>query len=92
MADRVKNRDSLFDLGLTGKQREEIVLELSVLDYSSGPIEDEYKPGLYWVFGKQVEGVEIYIKLKITEHHGKEYASCFSFHKSERPLSYPFKR
>jgi len=90
--DRVINKDSLLVLGLTGKQRDEIVLSLSVTDYSSGPIEDQYKPGsYYWVFGKQVEGVEIYIKLKISGRPEAEYASCFSFHKSKEPLKHPLK-
>ncbi len=87
--DRVKNRDSLLEMGLTAKQREEIVLSLSILEYSSGPIEDVYKSGQYWIFGTQVDGVEIYIKLKIAEQHGEERAICFSFHKSEQPLKYP---
>ena len=77
-------------MGLTASQREEIVLSLSVMDYSAGPIKDEYKTGDYWVFGKQIEGDEIYIKLKIANHHGTEYAVCYSFHKSEYPMSYPF--
>lgn len=89
VTDRVTNKDSLLVLGLTGKQRDEIVLSLSVTDYSSGPIEDKYKSGSYWIFSTQFEGVEIYIKLKISGHPGAEYASCFSFHKSERPLKHP---
>jgi hypothetical protein len=90
MQDRQINKLHLLELGLTAMQREEIVLSLSVLDYSSGPIKDEYKPGDYWVFGKRIEGVEVYIKLKITGHPGTEHAVCFSFHKAEYPLSYPF--
>jgi hypothetical protein len=88
--DHDKNRNSLLELGLTGKQREEILLSLLVNNYCSGPIQDEYKPGHYWVFGVQVDEVEIYIKLKIAGAPGAENAICFSFHKSERPLKYPF--
>ena len=88
--DHVKNRDSLLELGLTGKQREEIVLSLSVSDYNSGPIKDEYKPGYYWVFGKQIDRFEVYIKLKIAEQPGAEHAICLSFHKAEWTLNYPF--
>lgn len=62
--DRKINKQYLLELGLTARQREEIVLSLSVLDYSSGPIKDEYKPGDYWVFGKYIDSAEIYIKLK----------------------------
>ncbi len=88
--DRQINERHLLELGLTGRQREEIVLSLSILDYSSGPIKDEYKPGDYWVFGKRIDGIEVYIKLKIAGHLGTEHAVCFSFHKAEHPLSYPF--
>jgi len=88
--DRQINKQHLLELGLTAKQREEIVLSLSVLDYSSGPIKDEYKPGDYWVFGKHIDSTEVYIKLKIAGHPGTEHAVCFSFHKSEYPLSYPY--
>lgn len=88
--DRQINMQYLLELGLTAKQREEIVLSLSVLDYCSGPIKDEYRPGNYWVFGKQIDGVEVYIKLKIAGSAAREYALCLSFHKSEHPLNYPF--
>lgn len=92
VADRVKNRDALLELGLTARQREEIVLSLSVQDYCSGPTADEYEPGQYYVFGNKADGVEIYIKLKISESSGAEYAVCLSFHKAERPLIYPFNK
>jgi hypothetical protein len=85
-----KNKEALIDLGLTVKLRVEIVLSLSVSDYSAGPIRDEYEPGDYWVFGKKIDGVEVYIKLRITEKSGYERAKCLSFHKAERPLNYPF--
>jgi hypothetical protein len=90
VTNRLVNRDALLDLGLTGRQRDEIILELSVSDYSSGPIRDEYKPGHYWVFGKRIDGVEVYIKLRIAGQPGKEQAVCISFHKAERQLNYPF--
>lgn len=86
---RQKNRDHLLQLGLTARQREGIVLDLSVADYSSGPTEDEYRPGQYWVFGKRLGGVEVYIKLKIAGPPEAEHPVCFSFHEAEHPLSYP---
>jgi hypothetical protein len=91
ITDRLKNRDALLELGFTDKQKKEIILSLSVLDYSSGPIKDNLKAGDYWVFGKKIDSVEVYIKLKIVEYDDEEYAVCFSFHKSESPLKYPFK-
>jgi hypothetical protein len=88
--DRQINQRHLLELGLTARQREEIVLSLSVLDYNSGPIKDEYNPGDYWVFGKKIDDVEIYIKLKIAGSPGMEQAVCFSFHKAEYPMNYPY--
>jgi len=90
--DHAKNKESLVELGLTAKQREEIIMALSVLDYCAGPIEDKIKAGDLWVFGIQLEGVEIYIKLKLAGSPGNEHPICISFHKSEYPLKYPFKR
>lgn len=89
--DRLKNKDALLELGLTSNQRKEIILSLSVLDYTSGPIKDIYKSGDFWVFGKIIDSAEIYIKIKIVEQDDEEYAVCLSFHKSENPLKYPFK-
>jgi hypothetical protein len=88
--ERQINRTHLLELGLTKSQREEIVLSLTVLDYNSGPIKDEYKPGHYWVFGRRIEGSDVYIKLKIAGYPGSEHAVCLSFHKAERPMDFPF--
>ena len=86
----IKNKEGLLELGFTRTQLEEIILSLSVTDYNSGPENDEYKPGYYWVFGKQIDSLEVYIKLKIVDEKGNEYAICLSFHRSEFPLRYPF--
>jgi hypothetical protein len=87
--DRQINKHFLLELGLTEQQREEIVLSLSVTDYHSGPIKDEYKPGDYWVFGRHIDGIELYIKIKISGRPEEEFAVCLSFHKADYPLSYP---
>lgn len=88
-----KNIQALVDLGVTARIRDEIILSIAIEDYSSGPNLDDYHPGHYWVFGKFVDTIEIYIKLKIVSYNnGVEKAICISFHPSERPLKYPFKR
>ncbi|MCD4673134.1 MAG: hypothetical protein K8R77_10765 [Anaerolineaceae bacterium] len=87
-----KNRQTLIDLGLNNRLREGFLLSLTLPDYSSGPTPDEYKPGHYWVFGTHIDGIEIYIKLKIvTYNDGNERAICFSFHAAEHSLNYPFR-
>lgn len=42
-----------------------------------------------WVFGKHVEGTEVYIKLKLTR---TEAPKCLSFHPAERALRYPLRK
>ena len=88
---RLVNRKALVDLGLTERQREEEILSLSVLDYSSGPITDEYQPSVYWVFGRNINGKLVYIKLKIACNRYDEKAVCMSFHEAEYPMEFPFK-
>ena len=88
-----KNIQTLRDLGINARLRDEFILTVAPDDYSSGPNPDEYHPGYYWVFGKYFDAVEIYIKLKIVSfNNGNERAVCFSFHPSERPLKYPFRK
>lgn len=90
---RIKNYDSMIALGITERMRDEFILSLAVENYSSGPMMDEYKPGNIWVFGKELDSTEIYIKLKIvTDNHGNEMALCMSFHPSEYRMKYPFRR
>ena len=40
-----------------------------------------------WVFGKDHNDVEIYIKISVAEK-----ALCISFHEAEHPLQYPFRK
>lgn len=87
-----KNRQTLTDLGITEKLRVETLLALKANDYSSGPNSDEYGKADYWIFGKEISNVEIYIKLQIiTYSNGNEQAVCISFHTAEGSLIYPFK-
>src|SRR5574340_434093 len=88
----LKNVKALNDLGITARIRDEIILSLGVENYSAGPRADEYKLGMYWVFGKALDTTEIYIKLKIvTDNHGSETAVCMSFHPTEYPMKYPLR-
>jgi hypothetical protein len=88
-----KNIQALRDLGINARLRDELILSVAMDDYSSGPNPDEYHPGYYWVFGKNLDNVEIYIKLKIVSlNNGNEKAVCLSFHPSEHPLKYPFRK
>ena len=88
--DRGKNREALLQLDITPLQREVIVKNLLVHDYVEGPVIDELnKNGEMWVFGKDVKGREVYIKITLGYENGQTI--CISFHVAEHPLKYPFK-
>ena len=67
------------------------LFSLSVDDYCHGPDDDRDRPGLIWVFGKRVEGMEIYIKLKLAEVGKEAIAKCLSFHPADFPLCFPLR-
>ena len=88
--DRPKNRETLMLLDISPLQRELIVKTLQVSDYVKGPVVDELnKAREMWVFGKDVKGHEVYIK--ITLGYDNCQTICISFHIVEHPLTYPFK-
>ena len=62
---RAAKNPTITMLGLTKKTVELEILGLSVTDYSSGPVPDRDRPGELWIFGKEINGHEIYIKLKM---------------------------
>jgi hypothetical protein len=82
---------TLAHLGITKRNLEEILLTLSVDNYSSGPETDRDRGGDIWVFGKQIRGYEMYIKLKVTEVSGTKIAKCISCHIAKYPMKYPCK-
>lgn len=93
LAPRSDTLETLRYLGLTKQNLEEILLSLSVVDYSGGPEPDRDRPGEIWVFGKQVEEHKIYIKLKLADvGDDVRIAKCISFHIAARPLRYPHAR
>jgi hypothetical protein len=88
--DREKNKEALRQLSLTPFQRELIVRTLQVGDYVEGPVIDLLNnEGEMWVFGKDVKGREVYIKIALGYENGQTI--CISFHAAEYPLVYPFK-
>lgn len=92
MIPRASNNATITMLGLTRKTVELEILSLSIVDYSSGPEQDRDHPGDLWIFGKTINGYEIYIKLKIAEIKDTKIAKCISFHEAEFSLTYPFKK
>lgn len=86
-----KNTAALLALDLLPMERKEILKRLEVDDYCQGPTDDAlYQMSPMWVFGKEVKGKEIYIKISV----GQESLPvlCISFHPAEFPMNYPFKK
>ena len=86
---RAGTMSTLAQLGLTKANAEEILLGLSVTDYCKGPAPDRDRPGNVWFFGREIEGHEVYFKLKVTQVGDERISKCISFHVAERPLRYP---
>jgi hypothetical protein len=88
--DRGKNQATLQELEIVPSYRTVVIENLRVEDYVQGPVVDELnRLGEMWVFGKDVKGREIYIKVMISG--GTSQTICISFHIAEHPLIYPFK-
>lgn len=65
--------------------------ELSVSEYSETLFDrDDSNPPLLFVFGKDISGKQIYIKLKIREIVA-ERVLCVSFHYAEHMMVFPYK-
>ena len=88
---RGKNIDTLAALDIIPNQRKEIIKKITVTDYSEGPITNLLdKLGDLWVFGKEVNGQEVYIK--ICYGLPNRQTICISFHIAEYPMKYPYKK
>lgn len=88
---RAETNQTIIDLGLTEKNVVSEILGLSVADYSEGALRDRDRPGHVWVFGREIYGREIYIKLKIAPVGATQIAKCISFHEANYPLRYPYR-
>lgn len=88
--DRGKNLQTLATLEIAPIYRKKVVQDIEPEDYSEGPIVDTLnKMGEMWVFGKDVKGHEVYIKITLGQPNCSTI--CISFHLAELPMSYPFK-
>jgi len=88
--DRGKNTQALADLELRPVERTKILENLKPVDYSEGPMTDNFNSGSeIWVFGKEVKNQEVYIK--ITPGIPGSSVICISFHIAEHRMNYPLK-
>ncbi len=85
------NIDTLTALDITLNDRRKYVLSLNMEDYCQGPDKNDY-PGQkdVWVFGKQIKGQEVYIKIFINAKPNQPNV-CISFHIAKYKLTYPLK-
>jgi hypothetical protein len=88
-----KNEKTLTELGLTVRQRAEVVRQLTYKDYFNGPsIDHRTNTEEWWEFGKMVCNQEVYIKIKVyTSDSRKRLGKCMSFHFPESPINYPYR-
>jgi hypothetical protein len=95
----VKNRDkniqALIDLGITPDERKETLLGLEPGNYVSGPLPDDTDDTKeVWIFGTQMRGTEVYVKLRVVEDprkQGAAQAMVWSFHPAEHKMKYPLR-
>jgi hypothetical protein len=89
--DRGKNMQALAELEITPTYRENVIKNIETIDYSDGPIVDTLNNvGEMWVFGKEVKGEEVYIKIALGNENS--HTICISFHIAEYKMNYPFKK
>lgn len=88
--DRGKNLQTLATLEINTIVRKQIIMNIESEDYVEGPIVDTLnKMGEMWVFGKDVKGHEVYIKITLGLPNSSTI--CISFHIAEHKMNYPFK-
>jgi len=80
-----KNRNEILCTGIFLYEIEEIIMNLTVRNYSSGPEPDRDAEGDVWIFGYWNEKELIYIKLKLDDK-----AKVISFHSAEHKMDFPF--
>lgn len=81
-----RDKNELAKLGLTKLEFDKEVLSLTYKNYCRGPEPDKDFPGEIWIFGKNIDYDEYYVKLKISK---KKCAVCISFHPAEHSIHYP---
>ncbi len=85
--DRDKNLEALKALGITQKARDEIVRQVNSDDYVETLVADFFNE--MWVFGKDMDGTELYIKIALGQPNSRTV--CISFHLAEHPIQYAYK-
>ncbi len=81
---------TLLDLEYDSSDIIDRLKELTVREYSETLFDrDDDKPPLLFVFGKDINSKQVYIKLKIKGERSKRVL-CLSFHYAERQMEFPY--
>lgn len=80
---RKKNMKALARLGLTIADIKEEIIGLVVGDYYKGPKKDFEGNGNVWEFKKEIDDIQLYVKLKIVSENGNKFLKCLSFHEDD---------
>lgn len=81
---------TLLDLDYDAVDIVDRLKELTVSDYSETLFDrDDDNPPLLFVFGKDINGQLVYIKLKIKGVDSK-WILCLSFHYAEKKMEFPY--
>ena len=82
---------TMYKLGYDNVDIVEILKTLCVKEYSETKIDkDNTHPPLLFVFGKVIDGKEVYIKIKLRERAKRDIA-CISFHFAKNKMEYPYR-
>lgn len=82
---------TMIDLEYDSSDVVERLKELTVADYSETLFDnDDDNPPLLFVFGKDINGKLIYIKLKVKTEITKRVL-CLSFHYAKHKMEFPYK-
>ena len=89
-SDRDSNMQALADLDIRPIEREKVLENLKVTDYSEGPLKEKLHGGSnMWVFGKEIKKQQVYIK--ITMGFTNQQVICISFHRAKYKMNFPLK-
>ena len=94
--DEFTNKNTMLELDYDTEDVVEELKSLTIEDYSESIIDnvaDEFKT--FYVFGKQINGRDVYIKVRIKQRRrtADDYVFCISFHFARHPITvYPYKR
>lgn len=81
---------TLLDLDYDTEDVVNRLKELTVEEYSETKIDkDDLNPPLLFVFGKDINGKLVYVKLKIKGEQQK-YVLCVSFHYAKDKMAFPY--